>query len=94
MEVIRKIGDPKSRSHEALEEHWIGGHTVFHDWCEVCIQARGKEDPHERASGKDRRFPEYSYDYCFPGDEIGYKWTVLVGKERSCGSWMASTVPR
>ena len=24
---------------------------------------------------------------------MGYKWTVLVGKERSCGSWMASTVP-
>ena len=24
---------------------------------------------------------------------MGYTWIVLVGKERSCGSWMASTVP-
>ena len=57
------------------------------------MQARGKEDPHKRDGGKDRRLPEYSYDFCFLGDERGYKWTVLVGKERSCGSWMASTVP-
>ena len=32
-------------------------------------------------------------DYCFPGDEVGFKWTVLVGKERGSKAWMATTVP-
>ena len=37
--------------------------------------------------------PEYSIDYCFPGDELGYKWTVLAGRERINKSWVATTVP-
>ena len=43
--------------------------------------------------GKERVLPEYSWDYCFPGDELGVKWTVLVGKERGSKSWMATAVP-
>ena len=35
---------------------------------------------------------ELSFDYCFPGDETGYKVTVLVGKERETGITMASVV--
>ena len=38
--------------------------------------------------------PENSWDYCFPGDELGFKWTVLVGKERKSKSWMAAAVPQ
>ncbi len=38
--------------------------------------------------------PEYWYDYCLPGDEMGYRCTVLVGKERFTGSRMATTVPQ
>ena len=37
--------------------------------------------------------PEYSFDYCFPGDEMGFKWTVLVGRERRSKTWMATTIP-
>ena len=48
---------------------------------------------HRRDEGNMRKLPEYSWDYCFPGDELGFKWTVLVGKERSTGSCMASAVP-
>ncbi len=42
---------------------------------------------------KERHLPEYSWDYCFPGDELGFKWSVLVGKERGSRSFMATTVP-
>ena len=48
---------------------------------------------HMRDNGKERVLPEYSWDYCFPGDECGYKWTVLVGKERQSGGIMATAVP-
>ena len=59
----------------------------------ICVRCRGKELDHKSQEGKERRFPEYSWDYCFPGDEFGFKWTVLVGKERGSKGWMASTVP-
>ena len=42
---------------------------------------------------KDKQLPEYSFDYCFPGDKLGYKWSVLVGKERDGKAFMAETVP-
>ena len=35
----------------------------------------------------------YSFDYCFPGDEFGYKLTVLVGTERLTGMKFATAVP-
>ena len=36
---------------------------------------------------------EYHFDYCFPGDEFGYKLTILVGRERVGGMCMATVVP-
>jgi hypothetical protein len=48
---------------------------------------------HKTQKDKERKFPEYSFDYCFPGDEVGFKWTVLVGKVRDSEGWMATTVP-
>ena len=36
---------------------------------------------------------EYHFDYCFPGDEFGFKLTILVGRERVGGMCMATVVP-
>ena len=36
---------------------------------------------------------EHCFDYCFPGDEFGYKLTVLVGTERLTGMKFATAVP-
>ena len=49
--------------------------------------------PHYRDKGGARVLPEYSWDYCFPGDEFGHKWTVLVGRERDTKMIMATTIP-
>ena len=64
---------PTTPSREAVEENWLSGHVNYRDSCEVYIQARGKEDAHRRDDGKERTLPEYCYDYCFPGDEMGCK---------------------
>ena len=48
---------------------------------------------HQKEGGKERKVPEYHFDYCFPGDELGFKWTILVGKERISKTWMATAVP-
>ena len=80
--VVKKLLDPKLPSQEAVDTHWLMGHVEYRNWCEVCVRARGKEWDHTMAADKERLLPEYSWDYCFPGDEMGYKWTVLVWKER------------
>ena len=33
LEDIRKIRDPKLPSQEAIDDHWLGGQTVYRDWC-------------------------------------------------------------
>ena len=79
--VVKKLADPRLPSQDAVDKHWIRGHVEYRNWCEVCVRARGREWDHTRVKEKERRLPEYSFDYCFPGDMMGYKWTVLVGKE-------------
>ena len=66
----------------------------YRNWCDVCVKARGREMEHAKDKGGERKLPEYHFDYCFPGDEMGYKWTVLVGKERMSKSWFATAVPQ
>ena len=36
---------------------------------------------------------EYCFDYCFPGDDFGYNFAVLVGTERLTGMKFATSVP-
>ena len=91
-EVVRKIKDPKLPSGEEVERHYLMGHMQYRDWCPVCVRSQGREIDHTRDKGKGRDLPEYSWDYCFPGDELGFKWTVLVGRERVAKSWMAVAV--
>ena len=59
----------------------------------MCVKSMAKHDPHRPDDCRERNIPEYSFDYCFPGDEFGYKLTVLAGKERQSKSTMASVVP-
>ena len=48
---------------------------------------------HVADAGEERGLTGYSFGYCFPGDEFGYKLVTLVGKERSTGCVMATAVP-
>jgi hypothetical protein len=90
---LRKLVDPKLPTQDKVDEHYLRGHVPYRNWCPVCIRARGKDMDHQKDSGKERKVPEYSWDYCFPGDELGFKWTGLVGRERGSKSWMATALP-
>ena len=81
--VIRKLSNPEAPSQQEISDHYVRGHFPYRNWCPVCVQPQGRDDDHRRDPGKDRRLPEYQFDYCFPGDECGYKLTVLVGS-RGC----------
>ena len=91
--VVKKMMDPKLPSQDEVDKHYVMGHLPYRSWCNVCIKAKGRDMDHNRDNSKERKLSEYSLDYCFPGDELGFKWTVLVGKERGSKSWMATAVP-
>ena len=48
---------------------------------------------HRKSPDEERGLNEFSFDYCFPGNELGFKLTVLVGRERTSGMAMATVVP-
>lgn len=89
---MKIVKDPKLPSDEGIKKHELVGQIPFRDWCPICIKAKGREMDHTRDQGRDRRFLEYSSNYCFPDDEFGYGWIVLVGNERGSGAFMATTV--
>jgi hypothetical protein len=91
---VRKLLDPLLPSEKEVDEHWVRGHVPFRNWCETCVRAGGREMNHTKQKEQERRLPEYSFDYCFPGDEFGFKWTVLVGKEKMSKSFFATAVPQ
>ena len=92
VEVVKRLVDPKLPSQADVDSHWIAGHLPYRNWCSVCVKAKARDLDHVRDSGKERMLPEYSWDYCFPGDELGFKRTVLVGRERGLKSWLWTAV--
>ena len=48
---------------------------------------------HRKGIEEERGLSEFSFDYCFPGDEFGFKLTILAGSERATGMKMATVVP-
>ena len=91
--MLRKLRDPRPPTEKEIEEHYLNGQLPYRNWCGICVKAKGKDRNHCRDKRDERDLSEYSFDYCFPGDEMGFKWVVLVGKERRTGTWMASAIP-
>ena len=90
--VVKEMADPRRPSEKEVERH-RRHHVPYRNWCEICVKAKGRDWDHRREVGKERGLSEYSFDYCFPGDEFGYKLTVLVGRERVTGASFATAVP-
>ena len=91
---VRQLIDPLLPRRREVEDHWVRGHLPYRNWCHVCVRSRGRGMDHQKDKGKERKLHEYHFDYRFPGDEFGFKWTILVGKERMSKSWFATAVPQ
>ena len=79
--------NPKNPTIEEIEGHNVT-HIPYRSWCPICVQAKGKELDHTRDSGTGAQLGRL-----FPGDMMGFKWTVLVWRERMSNSWMATSIP-
>ena len=91
-ERIKAMADPRRPTEKEVELHNLT-HLPYRNWCELCVAAKGKDLDHRKDVREARCLPEYSFDYCFPGDEFGYHLTILVGRERATGMTMATVVP-
>ena len=89
---VKRMIDPRRPTEQEVEDH-NRTHLPYRNWCPHCVQARGKDLDHRKSIEEERGLAEFSFDYCFPGDELGYKLTILVGRERTTGMMMATVVP-
>jgi hypothetical protein len=91
-ELVRVVADPRLPTEKEIEKHCLT-HLPYRNWCAVCVAAKGKDLDHRKCIREERGLPEFSFDYCFPGDQFGYRLTILVGRERVTGMTFATTVP-
>ena len=89
---LGETGDPRKPSMEEVERH-NRTHVTYRNWCPHCVMAKGRDLDHGKVVKDERGLNEYSFDYGFPGNEFGFKLTVLVDRERSTGMSMATVVP-
>ena len=79
---VKKLGDPRKPTQEEVVLH-ERTHLPYRNWCYHCVPGKGKDLDHRKSAEEERGLSEYSFDYCFPGDEFGFKLTILVGRERA-----------
>jgi hypothetical protein len=84
--------DPRKPNQKEVDEHELT-HLPYRNWCDICVKCKGKDLDHRKAVEEERGVSEYAFDYCFPGDEFGFKLTVLEGKEKITGMYFGIAVP-
>ena len=89
---MKRLGDPRMPTAKERADHETT-HLPFRNWCYHCVRGKGRDLDHRKGIEEERGLSEYSFDYCFPGDEFGFKLTVLVGRERATGMTMGTVVP-
>ena len=89
----RKMADPSKPSKEEVATHEIT-HLPYRNWCEVCVQGRGKNMQHRKGK-QERGLPEIHMDYMFigPKDAPGMTKTCLVIREAETRMTLAIMVP-
>ena len=88
----RKLPDPKMPPKEEVEQHYLT-HLPFRNWCQYCIQGKGKVAPHFKQKHREDGLPEVHFDYCFMSTHGSPLATILVAREKSTKMTLATVVP-
>lgn len=82
---IRVAKDPGAPTEQEVQEHYAT-HLPYRSWCPVCVKARGKEEPHKKATTSNDK-PIVSMDYKELGEEIEEddKIEMIVIKDEKTG---------
>ena len=58
------VPSPEAPTASQLAEHRDGGHMPYRSWCDECVEAFGREEPHFAHDGTHKRtIPVVSLDY-------------------------------
>ena len=90
---VTPVAEP-STAERALHELT---HLPFKAWCTVCMQNKGRSDPHKDADGTRRAHTVFSFDFSFTGrdeDAPANKLVALALHDRHTGWREAIPVPR
>ena len=88
----RQLLDPKLPSQKEVDEHCLT-HLPYRNWCQHCVQGKGKMTPHSKHPSRIDGLTEVHFDYCFMSTKGEPLATVLVAKERTTKMSMATVVP-
>jgi len=80
--VSRRLTDPKRPSQQEVDQHYLT-HLPFRSWCPHCMRGKAKELDCRKPKSEGGDMEEFHFDYCFPGDDMGFKLAILVGAERA-----------
>ena len=90
----RIVRNPLNPSKEERERHNIN-HCPYRSWCNVCVEGRGKEDPHYRNNNKDVNtgIPIIALDYKSAGKEGTYddNVSIIVGRDKLSKRYYSSS---
>ena len=84
---------PKEPSLEERIAHRLT-HLPYRNWCEVCVEARGRNTPHLSKQPRELHHPHVHLDYCFPREEKGGDSVVAVAlKDEATKAIVSHVVP-
>ena len=88
----RKLPDPKLPSKEEVERHYLT-RLPFRNWCQYCVQGKGKTAPRFKQKQRGDGLIEVHFDYCFMSTHGSPMCTILVAREKSSKMTLATVVP-
>ena len=87
-----KLLDPKLPTKKDVDEH-ILTHLPYRNWCQYCVEGKGKMAPHFKQQARTDGLTEIHFDYCFMSTEGNPLATILVAKENASKMSMATVAP-
>ena len=71
-DFVKGFVDPRLPSPAEQAAHALV-HVPYRNWCGVCVRAKGRDLDHRTAVCSEYQIPEFSFDFCFPGDKESNK---------------------
>ena len=87
--VPKSLRSPIRPPVSEVEKHNLT-HLPYRHWCQVCVESKGKEDPHPRGKGDDddkSGLPIISLDYQEMNEELQLR--LIIGKDEATGMVIA-----
>lgn len=82
----------RTPTQQEKEDHFIGGHARYRNWCPHCAAAKGQGTPHTSRQDNQSELPELGFDYFYLGDRQNTGLPNIEGKDRVTGSFAGTTL--